>query len=93
MGYKNGKIYQILDNVNDVVYVGPTCQPLSKTTHGDKSKCDKNRVDNKLYQAMRELGLDKFYIELIESYPCKSKEELRARECHYIRGNDTLNQK
>ena len=77
------------------MYVGSTCQPLSKIMHEHKSKsrCNKNCGDNKFYQAMREIGLDKCYIELIETYPCKSKEELRAREGHYIREKDTLNQK
>ena len=32
MDYKNGKIYQILNNVNDDVYVGSTTQPLCKKT-------------------------------------------------------------
>ena len=34
---------------------------------------------------MRELGVENFYIELIENFPCDTVEELRAREGHYIR--------
>ena len=40
---------------------------------------------------MRELDKNSFYIELLENYPCTTKEELRAREGHYIREMGTLN--
>ena len=28
--YNNGKIYQITNNLNDMVYIGSTCLPLRK---------------------------------------------------------------
>ena len=40
MDYKNGKIYQILNNINDEVYVGSTIQPLSKRFYCHKSQSD-----------------------------------------------------
>eukprot|EP00971_Amphidinium_carterae_P245450 4873935-Amphidinium_carterae.1 len=40
---------------------------------------------------MRDIGVENFYIELIETFPCASKEELRAREGHWIREIGTLN--
>ena len=91
MDYKNGKIYQILNNVNDDVYVGSTTQPLCKRLY--KHKADTKRRNFKIHKLIREIGEDKFYIELIESYPCNSKEELNAREGHYIRERGTLNMK
>ena len=92
MDYKNGKIYQILNNVNDDIYVGSTCQALSKRMYEHRSTCN-NSYDAKakLYQLMREIGQDNFYIELIETYPCNSKEELNAKEGYYIRERATLN--
>ena len=90
MDYNNGKIYQILNNINDEVYVGSTVQPLSKRFY-----CHKNRSDystNKLSELMRTIGKNNCYIELIENYPCNTKEELFAREGHYIRERATLNQ-
>ena len=53
-------------------------------------KCKKS-YNYTLYQKMRELGEDSFYIELIELYPCKSKEELRKREGEITRDLGTLN--
>ena len=40
---------------------------------------------------MKQVGVDNFYIELIETYPCNSKEELGAREGQWIRQIGTLN--
>ena len=89
MDYKNGKIYQILNNVNDDVYVGSTTQPLCKRLY--KHKADTKRRDNLIHKLIREIGEDSIYIELIEIYPCNSREELRAREGYYIRERGTLN--
>ena len=92
MDYKNGKIYQLLNKVNDEVYVGSTIQPLSKRMNEHRSTCNNSykKVNVKLYQSMREIGQDNFYIELIETYPCNSKEELKAKEGYYIREKATL---
>ena len=51
----------------------------------------KRKPDMKVYTKMNELGIDKFYIELIEHYPCKGKEEVCKREGHVIREMETLN--
>ena len=46
-----------------------------------------------LYVKMREHGVNNFYIELLEEYPCKNKEQLRAKEGEYIRNLSTLNKR
>ena len=92
MDYKNGKIYQILNNVNDEVYVGSTTQPLCKRLYKHKrNSIERLECKSPLYELMREFGKDIVYIELIELYPCNCKEELTAREGRYIRERGTLN--
>lgn len=82
--YSKGKMYIIRNSVNDKVYVGSTIQPLSQRMA--KHRCDGNKEkDTKIYQAMAELGIEKFHIELLENFPCKSIEELRQREGQLIR--------
>ena len=90
MDYKNSKLYQILNNANGGIYVGSTTQPLYKRLfeHKSRAKCCHN---SKIYKSMREMGIYNFYIELIELYPCNSKEELNSREGYYIREKGTLN--
>ena len=40
---------------------------------------------------MNEYGFGKFFIEIIEEYPCNSRLGLFAREGHWIRERGTLN--
>ena len=89
MDYKNGKIYQILNNINDEVYVGSTIQSLSKIMYDHRMHSKYQHCN--FYKLMKEIGPDSFYIELIESYPCNNKEELNAREGYFIRERGTLN--
>ena len=92
MDYKNGKIYKILNTVNDECYIGSTCQKLSqRMAKHRKSVNSKDKKHLKLYQTMREFGIDKFYIELVKECPCENVEQLRAVEGDYIREMGTLN--
>ena len=81
MDYKNGKIYKILNTIDDDCYVGSTCQPLSKRMAKHRESMHNTvKKDRKLYAKMHELGVDNFYIELIEEFPCENIEQLRKRE-------------
>jgi hypothetical protein len=87
---KRGKIYQITNNITDDVYVGATTQALYKRLY--RHKCDMEKgVESKFYDLMRNVGKDKFKIELIEEYSFSDIDALRARELHYIRERSTLN--
>ena len=88
--YSNGKIYIIRNTENKLIYIGSTTQPLSKRFYAHKMSLTGKDKGMKLYSAMREIGTDKFYIELIETFPCDSKEKLLSREGHYIRLHDSF---
>ena len=91
--YQNGKIYKFWSSKTDEIYVGSTCQPLHKRMY--KHRCcamDYNRTMFKVYREMNRIGVDSFNIELIENYPCDSKDELNKREGYWVRElNATLN--
>lgn len=92
--YSKGKIYVIRNNIDDRTYIGSTCQTLSQrmTQHRQNIK-DLKKNSTKLYQAMIELGIENFYIELIEEYACETQEQLRKREGENIRSyQSTMNQ-
>jgi hypothetical protein len=92
MDYKNGKIYKISNIVNDLVYIGSTTQSLSRRMSYHRSSINvKSKSTSRLYTEMREIGCDNFFIELLENFPCDTKEELHAREMYYIRDYDSLN--
>ena len=87
--YATGKIYKILNSVDDHVYVGSTINTLSRRMAQHRANM-KTRTCN-MYNHMNVLGHAEFYIELIENYPCDSKEELLAKEGKWIRQIGTLN--
>ncbi len=80
--YSNGKIYCIRSYHTNLLYIGSTIQPLSKRLGGHRS-CYKKFLEDKnrdYISSFKILELGDYYIELIENYPCKSKEELFRRE-------------
>ena len=92
MDYNNGKIYVIRNHCNDMVYVGSTTQSLSKRFSWHKNSKNSKRCKHyQIYQAMNELDISNFYIELVEEYPCDNKEQLCAKEGYYIREFDSYN--
>ena len=90
--YQNGKICCIRKNIDDDIYVGSTTQTLSKrmAKHRGEINCKKS-FNYKIYVRMRELGVENFYIELLEEYSCENVEQLRKREGEFIRQIGTLN--
>lgn len=88
--YLTGKIYKIFNTIDDKIYVGSSTQStLAKRMSQHRNVYKRDRCKNiKLYIHMKEIGIDNFKIELIELYPCNSKDELHAREGHWCR---TLN--
>ena len=76
--------------VDDNIYVGSTVEPLCKRMWKHRHDSDR-RPHYILYKHMQTHGKDNFYIELIETYQCNSKEELLAKEGEWIRKIGTLN--
>ena len=87
--YRLGKIYQIINKINNKAYVGSTTDTLENrfSYHMNHAQQVERYPGMKIYIAMRELNYDftKFYIELIENCPCDEKEDLLKREGYWIR--------
>ena len=90
--YKNGKIYVIRNNENEDIYAGSTTQSLSKRFSDHKVQSSRH-ADCTAHKKMQEIGVDNFYIELFENFPCQNKEELNKREGEVIREIGTINKK
>jgi len=80
--YINGKIYKIVCNITDDVYIGSTIQTLKRRLkkHMAMDCISKEIIKNGNYK-----------IELIEDYPCNNKRELELREQYYIDNNKCIN--
>ena len=85
-------ILKKFNTIANEIYVGSTIVKLCERMA--KHRCKMNKQPSwKLYQHMLQNGVESFYIELIEKYPCGSIEELRAREGEWINKIGTLNHK
>ena len=86
--YQKGKIYKLVSDHTDEIYIGSTCQLLCHrlSQHARDFREGKNKCTCK---NMFELG--KVKIVLIENVPCDSKEELYKRERHYIETMNCVN--
>jgi hypothetical protein len=94
LDYNQGKIYKLY--IGDLVYIGSTAQPrlsMRLGTHrSDYNKWVKNTKYARKYSTACELfKLGTPTIELIELFPCGSKDELNAREGFYQRTTNCVN--
>lgn len=85
--YKNGKIYRLICDNTGLVYIGSTCQTLSRRL--SRHLCDYNKGMRKSSARIIEGG--NFKIFLIENYPCSSNEELHSRERFHQEQNECVN--
>ena len=83
VNYANGKVYRLVNNVDEKFYIGSTCNPLHKRKNGHKRDAIKS-PEQPVYKHLNTVGWENVEIILIESYPCNSKAELEARERFWI---------
>ena len=96
--YKNAKIYKLVDVDYKMCYIGSTIENLSKRMRKHRYDYTRCQVDNdfkkccpKSVTLFENYGLENVKIELIENFPCNSKEELRQREGYHIQNTDCIN--
>ena len=83
--FSKGKIYKLVLNKTDDIYIGSCLVELSKRLYGHKSKSNK--------ASSKKLFLDDAIVTivLIENYPCENKNMLKARELYHITNNICIN--
>jgi hypothetical protein len=91
--YQRGKIYKIVDNTNNNIYIGSTTEPtlarrLAK--HVGNYKFYK-KGGHKFMTSFNILENNDYNIILIESYPCNSRDELYSRESYWTNQYDCVN--
>jgi hypothetical protein len=94
--YENGKVYKLI-SPSGLTYIGSTTQSLAKRKAGHK----RDHIESKkglsgFYTSSSKLfdeSLDNIDIVLIESVPCRTKEELYSVERKWIESVDCVNKK
>lgn len=81
--YVNGKIYKLVSDKTDDIYIGSTCMTLCKRLYSHK--CRPTTTTSKLFVH------GDIKIVLVENYSCASKDELFRRERWHIENNICIN--
>ena len=94
VNYQNGKIYKIMSDETDLVYVGSTTQDLCvrMASHRRDYKAWLNN-DKKYVSSFEILKFDNYRIVLIENYPCNDRTELNKKEQEYIEKLNCVNKR
>ena len=82
--YSKSKIYKIYNTVNDNVYIGSTTKSITNRISYHRIR-HLTKSNHPLYTDMRNIGIHKFFFQIIENYPCDSKRKLKSRERQYVR--------
>ena len=87
MEFQNGKIYAIRSHQTNKYYIGSTNQlTLAQRLGKHRSNYKDYLINNNGYMSSFEiLQYTDHYIELLELYPCNTKDELHRREGELIR--------
>ena len=87
--YSKGKVYKLISDGTDDIYIGSTTQKLYKrlAVH----KCTALTSKNKYCSSNPLFEKGNVKIILIEDYPCERKEQLLARERHWIETLPNIN--
>ena len=84
--YKNGKIYKLVSNQTDDVYIGSTC--LKLCSRMAKHRCDYKHFKEGKKHFVSSFDIMKFddaKILLVEDFPCDRREQLLKREGEIIK--------
>ena len=76
--YSEAKIYKIIDNTNDNIYIGSTCQKLSQrlSEHVRHFKQYKEGKKVSYVTSFKIIENEDYDIILIKEYNCETKEQL-----------------
>ena len=85
--YTQSKIYRVCSYKTDRVYIGSTVQPLSKRINEHRNAYVRYKKGLRGFVSsfdIMDVDLEGAKCVLLETYPCTSKEQLRARERYWI---------
>ena len=81
--YENSFVYKLVNSVDNKIYIGSTTQALSKRL-GEHKNMARRKPNRNVYAHLVSVGWENVRIILIESVTAFNKDQLRAREQHYI---------
>jgi hypothetical protein len=92
--YSKSKIYALKSAQTDEIYIGSTSRPLYQRFGEHKQDIKLVKAGKKMYKKTTAMKITQYpdvYIELVEEFPCSSKEELHRRELEVIQRFSCVN--
>ena len=89
VNYQNGKIYEIICNITGERYVGSTIQKLCQRIREHKNNA--LNIKRQSCSSKQIIIKGNYYINLLESYPCNSREELLKKEREWFEKLPNIN--
>ena len=86
--YSNSKIYKIVNDIDEYVYIGTTTERLSSRMA--KHRFAMKTYNGRIYQHMRKYGSEYFHIVLIRNHLCTCNEEILKEERKEFESYDNL---
>lgn len=77
--YKNGKVYKIIHNQSDIVYIGSTLNRLNDRFYNHKKDYENGKVLS-IYKYFTKYGIENFKIILIKEYRVVDRKHLLMYE-------------
>ena len=99
VNYNNSKVYKIVSDLGDLVYIGSTTKNYLSSRLAEHRSAYKTRNNGikkgkfSSYQLFNEYGPENCNIYLLELVICDSKNELLARERYHIERIECINRK
>ena len=83
--FKDAILFKIYKDINDVIYIGSTCDTLSKcmSKFRTKSKSRANWSYDKFYMMIRSSYIN-CKIESLENFPCDNADQLISKKITYM---------
>jgi hypothetical protein len=93
VNYNLAKLYKIVDNTTDAIYIGSTCEPtLARRLAGHVAHYKRYLLGKGHYiTSFKILENEDYDIILMADVPCERKDQLHHIESHYIRNNECVN--
>ena len=93
--YQKSRIYKIVDVGYTKCYIGSTTTSLAvrMSHHRDHYRAFQRGQHNDMsvFRLFEEFGVENCKIELVDTFPCQSREELLQREGHHIQNTECIN--
>jgi len=93
VNYQHGKIYKIECHQTGLIYIGSTSEPTlaRRLSNHIKNYRYWKKTGEKYTTSYKIFENENYDISLLESYPCNTRDELTAREKHYIKTTECVN--